>query len=545
MLTKSPVSVNKFFALLWVKKEKKRAHIAFSSDFGYDVSDLEKQREGNAMNRRKILCIILIIAVLAGTAAAFFLSGSSSAPETAPEGEDLAAQLAGLDGVVSVESVEQNAEDADGNPQYCYRYKYFVTFRQPLDWKDPSAGTFDQRVLIGIDDKSAVNVLETQGYIIPESNIHNDPRLDQEILLHGNYVEIEHRFFGESVPEGLSRDGTALWNYMTTYNAASDQYKVVTELKKLLPGKWVATGRSKGGLTANMLSMYYPDAVDLTVSYVAPLADDSDTRFYHFIYEEAANVHYGEAERELMTEFQIECLKRRSELMPSFEEAAEASGAAFREQTTPDVLFDVCVLETAAGTWQYNQDFARIEACLGMPEETDDEKAAKTAAFIEIITEAIVDTDVNSPYFPYFIEAAQELGNYVYDFSYLRQALRERGMEPSEYLTLEEGRSWCAADLAFTDEQREVFVYDGTMNRALKEWVETTDSHVIMIYGSSDPWYATRIPDTDNPNVRIFVSDRTPHTTVITDERAKKNNDYSFEKDEQAEIVKAITDWLQ
>ena len=127
MLTKQPVSVNKFFALLWVKKEKKRAHIAFSSDFGYDVSDLEKQREGNAMNRRKILCIILIIAVLAGTAAAFFLSGSSSAPEIT-DGEDLAAQLAGLDGVVSVESVEQNAEDADGNPQYCYRYKYFVTF---------------------------------------------------------------------------------------------------------------------------------------------------------------------------------------------------------------------------------------------------------------------------------------------------------------------------------------------------------------------------------------------------------------------------------
>ena len=497
------------------------------------------------MNRRKNLFIILILTVLFGMVGVFLLSGASSAAEIAAGGEQLAAELSGLDGVVSVESVEQNAEDADGNSQYQYRYKYMVTFRQPLDWKDPSAGTFDQRVLIGIDDPSAVNVLETQGYIIPEKNIHNDPRLDQEILLHGNYVEVEHRFFGESVPEGLSRDETALWNYMTTWNAASDQYKVVTELKKVLPGKWVATGRSKGGLTANMLTMYYPDTVNLTVSYVAPLADNGDTRFYHFIYEEAANVHYGQAERELMTEFQIECLKRRSKLMPSFEEAALASGAAFREQTTPDVLFDVCVLETAAGTWQYSQDFARIEACLGMPEETDDEKAAKTAAFIEIITEAIVDTDVNSPYFPYFIEAAQELGNYVYDFSYLRQALRDRGMEPSEYLTLEEGRSWCAADLAFTEAQREAFVYDDTMNRALKEWAKTTDSHVIMIYGSSDPWYATRVPDTDNPNIRIFVSDRTPHTTVITDERAKFNSDISFDKEQQEEIVRAITDWLQ
>ena len=102
-----------------------------------------------------------------------------------------------------------------------------------------------------------------------------------------------------------------------------------------------------------------------------------------------------------------------------------------------------------------------------------------------------------------------------------------------------------AADLAFTDEQKEAFVYDDTMNRNLKKWAETTDSHVIMIYGSSDPWYAVRVPDTDNPNIKIFVSQRTPHVTVITDERQAKNSDYSFEPEEQKKIFEAIYEWLK
>lgn len=56
------------------------------------------------------------------------------------------------------------------------------------------------------------------------------------------------------------------------------------------------------------------------------------------------------------------------------------------------------------------------------------------------------------------------------------------------------------------------------MNTALKEWAKTTDNTVIMIYGTSDPWYYVRIPDADeiDPNVHIFTSMRAPHTSSIS-----------------------------
>lgn len=470
------------------------------------------------------LLVALLVTVLVNLA-----SASSAA--------DPAQLIAGLDGVVGIEAVPQNEVDENGEPQFCYRYKYVVTFRQPLDWNDPSAGTFDQRVLVGINDLSAPNVAETQGYFIPEKKFGNDPRLDLEKILDGNYFEIEHRFFGGSKPEGLSNDDTALWEYLTTYNAASDQNRIISELKKVFTGKWVSTGRSKGGLTANMLSMYYPDAVDLTVSCVAPLCDQIDGRFYRFTYEEASSALYGEKERDLMTDFQIEALIRRDELMPLFKAYMEEEKATFRAQATDDVLFDVCVLETAVATWQYAQEFDKVESCLAMPENTDDEKTEKLKAMMEIIKIAGLEVDTSSPHFPYFVQAGKELGNYFYDFSFLRQALRDRGMDPDAYLAVREDHVYSAADLVLTDAQKEAFRYDGMMNERLKEWAETTDSRVIMIYGSSDPWYSVRVPDTENPNVSIFVSDRKPHTARILN---TGEDDLSFEEQEQEQIIRTI-----
>lgn len=490
------------------------------------------------MERSRKTVVTLSIVAVAAIIAVFVCLFLKKTPK------DPAELISKLDGVVSVKPIEQNETDEEGNPQFCYKYKYIVTFRQPLDWKDPSAGTFDQRVIVGIDDMSAPNVAQTQGYLIPDKKIYNDPRTDLELILNGNYIEIEHRFFGESKPEGLSNDDTALWNYLTTYNQASDQNKIITELKKVLPGKWVATGKSKGGLTANLLTMYYPDAIDLTVSYVAPLCDEVDERFYNFVYNEAQSVHYGEKERNMMTEFQIEALKKREELMPLFEEFVEEENATLRPQNSIDILFDVCVLESAVGFWQYNQEFYRVEECMSMPENSESEKADKLKAMMEIIKESGIETNSKTPYFPYFVQTAKEIGNYFYDFSFLRKALRERGMNPEDYLVVKEDQVYSGTNLLLTDAQSEAFKYDGTTNKNLKEWVNSTDSKVIMIYGASDPWYSVRIPDTDNPNVKIFVSQRKPHTALIMD-HTEKYKDYSFEEEEQSQILQLIKETLE
>ena len=39
----------------------------------------------------------------------------------------------------------------------------------------------------------------------------------------------------------------------------------------------------------------------------------------------------------------------------------------------------------------------------------------------------------------------------------------------------------------------------------------------MFIYDNSDPWYSLRMHDTDNPNVKMFVSDTKPHTVRMMD----------------------------
>ena len=78
-------------------------------------------------------------------------------------------------------------------------------------------------------------------------------------------IAVEHRYFGRSVPDPVQ------WQYLTVKNAADDMHKIVTAMKTVYGGKWVATGTSKGGQTSLFYKSYYPDDVDATVAYVAPV----------------------------------------------------------------------------------------------------------------------------------------------------------------------------------------------------------------------------------------------------------------------------------
>ncbi|MFX8766579.1 hypothetical protein ABTM49_20540, partial [Acinetobacter baumannii] len=61
------------------------------------------------------------------------------------------------------------------------------------------------------------------------------------------------------------------WKQLTIKNAADDLHAIVSSLKRLYKGKWVATGASKGGQTSLFYKCYYPTDVDATVAYVAPI----------------------------------------------------------------------------------------------------------------------------------------------------------------------------------------------------------------------------------------------------------------------------------
>ena len=47
--------------------------------------------------------------------------------------------------------------------------------------------------------------------------------------------------------------------------------------------------------------------------------------------------------------------------------------------------------------------------------------------------------------------------------------------------------------------------------------LRTTNDKFVIIYGSSDPWYAVRPDDvTDRDNISIYVNPNYPHTTGIS-----------------------------
>ena len=108
--------------------------------------------------------------------------------------------LSGIDGVLSVTEIPLDEEGR------LFNEEYLVVFEQPLDWKNPEAGTFPQRVLICLREDATVNVISTQGYALADIRMGNkmpnpeellkNPAIVAEpaVLLEGNFIQIEHRF---------------------------------------------------------------------------------------------------------------------------------------------------------------------------------------------------------------------------------------------------------------------------------------------------------------------------------------------------------------
>jgi len=453
-------------------------------------------------------------------------SASSGASASSSSSSSIAQALAALDGVTSVDPV-----DISGSQQFTE--KYIVTFEQPLDHKNPSAGTFPQRVEVGIVKDAQTNVMETDGYLLFDEAIAMDDAHELCTMLSGNYIHVEHRFFGQSKPASLSNDGADGWQYLTSENAAADYHKIYTELAKVLDGPWTATGTSRGGEVCTSYAYYYPEDMKLYVPYVGPFSSGrEDPRFYEFVYTKIGDEKYGAENakecRDLVSSFQVELMKNKEALAPALKQFAEQQGNTYREYVTEGNLFDLAVAELAVQEWQSNQEassnpqvdvsFAGIQAVLAMPEGTADEKNAKLDAELGLLYFLASPSDWASNYvaWPYYVGAATQYGQYHYDFSYLRQACEAAGL--GDVLTVKpEDEENFVFKMLFTPEQQQAFAYDGAFYEGVTKWVDTTNTKMIFIYGNSDPWYSLRMHDTDNPNVKMYVSNTKPHTVRITD----------------------------
>ena len=397
-----------------------------------------------------------------------------------------------------------------------FKKVYNIRFTQYIDHNNKALGTFTQHIELGFNDLSAPTVYVSSGYMI-QSNNSSYPQNENELafLLNCNYLFVEHRYFGNSLPVNIDYDDAHTWDYLNTQQAASDAHNIVKQFKRVLEGKWLSTGMSKGGMTTELYAYYYPGDMDLYVPYVAPFCNSFyDERMVKFINEEAGDVQYGEEIASKMREdvlaFQIKLLEYRDTLAPRFYNA----GNNYSSYATVDSLYDAAIIEFGIGFWQYYQEYNDIVNCLNMEETTTTQIEQKQNRFYYTLTSSVEPNDlsVNNAYTPYYIQAYQELGNYCYDYSYIREALPEN-------VTLsvkEEDEQDLAYKLALSDVELGLG-HKELIGPKINEMLKTTKDQFIMIYGSSDPWYAVRPDDVkDRDNVSIYVNPHYPHTTNIS-----------------------------
>ena len=172
---------------------------------------------------------------------------------------------------------------------------YVLYYHQPLNHAHPDGTNFPLRALITVntqmDPKTAVNHVYCSGYALdatferaPDLTFKNSQNNCAAEIAHrynANYISIEHRYFGSSAP---SQCWTIL-DDLRAEEAAEDFHNLFVALKKVLKGKWVMSGVSKGGITTLLQHAFHPEDMDVFVPYSAPFfPSDRDTTMQSYWY---------------------------------------------------------------------------------------------------------------------------------------------------------------------------------------------------------------------------------------------------------------------
>ncbi|MDE5549916.1 MAG: aminopeptidase, partial [Bacteroidaceae bacterium] len=299
-------------------------------------------------------------------------------------------QLCALEGVSQVKPLETTR----------FKEKYVLKMEQQVDWKTASKGTFGERIIVGMKGADKPTVIVTEGYF---ADYGLRPEYEEELsaLFDANVVLCEYRYFAESVPQPTN------WDYMTVDNSLADYHHVRQVLGKLFTGKWISTGISKGGQTTMFYRATYPDDVDVSVSYVAPLnCAVEDGRHEKFLAKQVGT----KAERKAIKAAMQELMKRKGELMPLFHDYCAKHN--FHFYLPEEDIYDYCVLEYPFALWQW-----------GTPVSTIPSLDANNQTWFNNFTEVAGPDYFIYPnkYMPFDVQASRELGYYGYSLKPIKK----------------------------------------------------------------------------------------------------------------------------
>lgn len=407
------------------------------------------------------------------------------------QAQQIKERIANLPGVTNVEKLESNH----------FAEKYVVKLTQPVDHSNPNAGDFSQRVIVAHVGYDRPTVMITEGY---SGAYALNPRYQEELskLLNANMVFVEHRYFLESTPEPCN------WDYLTAENSAHDLHRVNETFKQLYNGKWISTGISKGGQTTCLYRAYYPNDVDFSVPYVAPLNFAKEDGRHEPFLETVGT----EVERNKIKDYQIEVLKRRGEITPLLSQYCTDNKLKHR-LTMPELL-DYCVVEYPFALWQWGSDRSQVPS-----KNADTETLFKHLMRVsgpEYFAE-------DQPNASFFVQAARELGYYGYDTKPLQQ-----------YLTIDNTHGYLDK-IMLPEELVGKVEYRPELAKKVYKFLKENDPKMIFIYGEYDPWSASRVPTFEGKvNQQVYIQPGGSHAARIG----------TMSEEVQQQIMNQINTWL-
>lgn len=379
--------------------------------------------------------------------------------------------------------------------------KYVTYFTQPLDHRHPEKGSFRQRVIVAHVGFDRPTVIVTEGYGAAYA-LRSQYREELSKLLNANMIFVEYRYFLESTPEPKD------WQYLTAENSADDLHAITTAFKNIYSGKWIATGISKGGQTTLLYRTFYPDDVDISVPYVAPLCYGvEDGRHEPFLHKVSTPEN-----RKKIEGFQLEALKRKATLLPRFEKYCTEKNYSFRAPI--EEIYDYSVLEYSFALWQWGTSTNSIPATTA----SDDDIFSHLLA----ISEPGYFT-ADSPNASFFVQAARELGYYGYDVQPFKQ-----------YLSIRSGEGYLHR-LMLPEELKDM-PFDKTLSKKITKFLKKQDPKMIFIYGQNDPWTAAGVTWLKNKkNIHVFIQPNGSHLARIN----------TLPEKEKKEVMELIKQWLK
>lgn len=355
--------------------------------------------------------------------------------------------------------------------------RYDLSVKQPVDHWHPEKGYFYQRVILNHRGFQNPTVMETQGYAVRTAD-----RNEIDKVLGANNLNIEHRFFGRSVPDPLQ------WEYLNEEQATADLHAINQIFRNIYKGKWISTGISKGGSTTIYYRYFFPADVDLSIPYVAPLDNSlEDLRIYTFFDT------MGSPEcRNKIRQVQLFLLQHEKEVIEKLTWYSKGAGLHYEYTGSVGKSFEYAVLEYPFSFWQYYNN-----RCDSIPTNNSLDDYLGYLLKVSDIS-AFADEGIK-PYEPHYYQASTQTGYYGYNIAPFKKYLHYFTENPSA---------------SFPPKSVSIKSFDGSLNQKVQDWLAQSGNNIIYIYGGADTWTTAGIIVSGKVNSKKYVLPGANHATA-------------------------------